>query len=156
MPSRRDLIRMSDGEIASYLENQRQVILVTNSPGGMPHPVPMEYGLDADGSIIVTSFRKAQKILNIERDPRATLLFDSGTQYQELKGVIAYCEAQIIRDPEAVRQAMSLVRASNDLAASMSEGMSAQVKASSLKRVAIRFKPFRFVSWDHGKLPGVY
>jgi nitroimidazol reductase NimA-like FMN-containing flavoprotein (pyridoxamine 5'-phosphate oxidase superfamily) len=156
MPSRRDLIRMSDAEIRVYLEKQRQVILVTNGPHGMPHPVPMEYGLDADGSIVVTSFRKAQKILNLERDPRATLLFDSGTQYQELKGVIAYCDAQIIREPEAVGKVMRLVRPSDDLAASMSTEMSAQVRASITKRVAIRFRPFRFVTWDHGKLPDVY
>jgi nitroimidazol reductase NimA-like FMN-containing flavoprotein (pyridoxamine 5'-phosphate oxidase superfamily) len=156
MPSRREQIRMSDAEIREYLVKQRQVVLVTNGPRGMPHPVPMEYGLEADGSIVVTSFRKAQKILNLERDPRATLLFDSGTQYQELKGVIAYCDAQIIRDPETVGKVMRLIRPGDDLAASMSEPMSAQVRASIGKRVAIRFKPLRFVTWDHGKLPGVY
>ena len=156
MPSRRDLIRLSDAEIRAYLEKQRQVVLVTNGPRGMPHPVPMEFGLDADGSIVVTSFRKGQKVLNLERDPRATLLFDSGTQYQELKGVIAYCDAQIIDDPDTVARVMRLVRASDDLAASMSPAMSAQVRASLAKRVALRFKPFRFVTWDHGKLPGVY
>ena len=156
MPSRRDLIRMSDAEIGEYLRQQGQVVLVTNGPHAMPHPVPMEFGLDVDGSIVVTSFRKGQKVLNLQRDPRATLLFDSGTEYQELKGVIAYCDAQIIEDPETVGKLMRLVRASKDLAASMSAEMSAQVRASVAKRVAIRFKPFRFVTWDHGKLPGVY
>jgi nitroimidazol reductase NimA-like FMN-containing flavoprotein (pyridoxamine 5'-phosphate oxidase superfamily) len=156
MPSRRDLIRMSDAEIRAYLESQRQVVLVTNGPHGMPHPVPMEYGLDADGSIVVTSFRKGQKILNLERDPRATLLFDSGTQYQELKGVIAYCDVQILSDPDTVARVMRLVRPSDDLAASMSAAMSAQVRASVAKRVALRFKPFRWVTWDHSKLPEVY
>jgi nitroimidazol reductase NimA-like FMN-containing flavoprotein (pyridoxamine 5'-phosphate oxidase superfamily) len=156
MPSRRDLIRLSDAEIRAYLREQRQLVLVTNGPHGMPHPVPMEFGLDAHGSIVVTSFRKAQKILNLERDPRATLLFDSGTQYQELKGVIAYCDAKIIQDPETVGKVMRLVRPSDELAASMSAAMSAQVRASLAKRVAIRFQPWRFVSWDHRKLPGVY
>ena len=156
MPSRRDLIRMSDDEIREYLEGRHHLTLVTNGPGGMPHPVPMEYGLDVDGSIVLTSFRKGQKILNLERDPRAALLFDSGTQYQDLKGVIAYCHAEIIQDPETVVKVMRLVRPSDDLTASMSAEMSAQVRASALKRVAIRFKPFRFVTWDHGKLPGVY
>jgi nitroimidazol reductase NimA-like FMN-containing flavoprotein (pyridoxamine 5'-phosphate oxidase superfamily) len=156
MPSRRDLIRMSDAETQRYLKDQRQVILVTNGPHGMPHPVPMEFGLDSDGSIVVTSFRKAQKILNLERDPRATLLFDSGTKYHELRGVIAYCDAQVISDSETVGRVMRMVRASTDLAASMSAEMSAQARASVLKRVAIRFTPFRFVTWDHGKLPGVY
>jgi nitroimidazol reductase NimA-like FMN-containing flavoprotein (pyridoxamine 5'-phosphate oxidase superfamily) len=156
MPSRRDLIRMSDAEIQGYLGKQRQVILVTNGPHGLPHPVPMEFGLDADGSILVTSFRKGQKVLNLERDARATLLFDSGTQYQELKGVIAYCDAELIQDPETVGRVMRLIRPSDELAASMSPEMSAQVRASVAKRVAIRFKPFRFVTWDHGKLPGLY
>jgi nitroimidazol reductase NimA-like FMN-containing flavoprotein (pyridoxamine 5'-phosphate oxidase superfamily) len=156
MPSRRDLIRMSDAEIREYLATQRQVVLVTNGPRGMPHPVPMEFGLDTDGSIVVTSFRKGQKLLNLQRDARATLLFDSGTQYQQLKGVIAYCDAQILEDAETVAKVMHLVRPSDDLAASMSMQMSAQVRASLTKRVAIRFKPFRFVTWDHGKLPGVY
>jgi nitroimidazol reductase NimA-like FMN-containing flavoprotein (pyridoxamine 5'-phosphate oxidase superfamily) len=156
MPSRRDLIRMSDAEIRAYLQTQRQVVLVTNGPHGMPHPVPMEYGLDADGSIVVTSFRNGQKILNLERDPRATLLFDSGTQYQELKGVIAYCDVQILSEAEEVGRVMRLVRPSADLAASMSASMSAQVRAALAKRVALRFKPWRFVTWDHAKLPGVY
>ena len=156
MPSRRDLIRMSDAEIRAYLEKQRQVVLVTNGAHGLPHPVPMEYGLEDDGSIVVTSFRKAQKIVNLQRDPRATLLFDSGTQYQELRGVIAYCDAQILSDPETVGKVMRRVRASTDLAASMSAEMTAQVRSSVAKRVVIRCKPFRFVTWDHGKLPGLY
>jgi nitroimidazol reductase NimA-like FMN-containing flavoprotein (pyridoxamine 5'-phosphate oxidase superfamily) len=156
MPSRRERIRMSDEEIREYLRKQRQVVLATNGPHAMPHPVPMEFGLDADGSIVVTSFRKGQKILNLQRDPRATLLFDSGTQYQELKGVIAYCDAQIIEDPDAVGKIMRLVRPSDELAASMSAAMSTQVRASVAKRVAIRFKPLRFVTWDHSKLAGVY
>jgi len=156
MPSRRDLIRMSDREIRAYLDAQRRVILVTNGPGGLPHPVPMEFGLDADGAIVVTGFRKSQKIKNLERDPRATLLFESGTQYRELQGVIAYCNAEIIHDPGVVRQVMRLVRASAELAASMSEAMSAQVQASIAKRVVVRLQPFRFVSWDHAKLTNGY
>jgi nitroimidazol reductase NimA-like FMN-containing flavoprotein (pyridoxamine 5'-phosphate oxidase superfamily) len=156
MPSRRDLIRMSADEIRSYLDNQRRVVLVTNGPEGMPHPVAMEYGLDADGTIVMTSFGKTQKIRNLERDPRAALLFEGGTKYHELKGVIAHCNAQIIRDPEAVQAVMRRVRASDALARSMSENMSAQVQSSLLKRVAVRLQPFRFISWDHGKLVNHY
>ena len=34
--------------------------------------------------------------------------------------------------------------------------MSAQGRASTAKRVAVRFTPFRFASWDHTKLAGFY
>jgi nitroimidazol reductase NimA-like FMN-containing flavoprotein (pyridoxamine 5'-phosphate oxidase superfamily) len=156
MPSRRDLIRMSESQIREYLESQRRVILVTNGLDGMPHPVPMEYGLDADGTIIMTSFRKSQKIRNLERDPRAVLLFESGMRYQELMGVIAYCHAAIISDPHVVRKLMRLIRARDVLRESMSPEMRAQVAASFPKRVAVCLKPFRFVSWDHGKLANSY
>jgi len=116
----------------------------------------MEYGLDADGSIIMTSFRKSQKIRNLERDPRAVLLFESGMRYQELMGVIAYCHAAIISDPHVVGKLMRLIRARDALRESMSPEMRAQVVASIPKRVAVCLTPFRFVSWDHGKLANSY
>ena len=39
---------------------------------------------------------------------------------------------------------------------SISAPMSEQVRASMAKRVAVRFTPFRFVSWDHAKLASFY
>ena len=156
MPSRRDLIAMTPDEMGTYLEAGGRIILVTNGPEGMPHPVPMHYGLDPDGRFIVTSFRKSQKVKNLERDPRATLLVESGSRYQELKAVVAYCNAEIIDDPELVRKYMRLVRADEAMAESIERPMSEQVQASMAKRVILRFTPFRFVSWDHGKLGNFY
>jgi nitroimidazol reductase NimA-like FMN-containing flavoprotein (pyridoxamine 5'-phosphate oxidase superfamily) len=156
MPSRREIISMSPEEVRAYLESQRRIIVVTNGPEGLPHPVPMNYGLDEEGRIIITTFRKSQKVKNLERDPRATLLVESGTAYRELKSVIAYCSAEIIGEPELVRPLMSLVRADETLAGSMSAPMSEQVRASIAKRVVVRFTPFRTVSWDHAKLGAFY
>lgn len=156
MPSRREIIRMSDAEIGEYLRSQSRIILVTIGPDGMPHPVPMNYGLDEAGRIIITAFRKSQKVRNLERDPRASLLVESGESYAELKSVMAYADAEIIRDPEAVIQAMSYIRAGRELVGSISGAMSEQVRDSISKRVALRFTPKRYVSWDHGKLEGFY
>jgi nitroimidazol reductase NimA-like FMN-containing flavoprotein (pyridoxamine 5'-phosphate oxidase superfamily) len=85
MPSRRDNIRMSDEEIRAYLKDHSRIILVTNGPDGLPHPVPMNYGLDDQDRILITSFRKSQKVRNLERDPRASLLVESGETYADLK-----------------------------------------------------------------------
>lgn len=156
MPSRRELIRMTPEEIRAYLDEQTRIIVITNGPDGMPHPVPMNYGLDEEGRVLMTTFRKSQKVKNIERDPRATLLVESGEGYSDLKSVIAYTDAEIIDDPDEVAQAMRKIRAGQKMSGSLSELMSDQVRASIAKRVVLRFTPFRYVSWDHTKLGGYY
>jgi PPOX class probable F420-dependent enzyme len=156
MPSRRDLIRMTPAEERAYLSAQRRIILVTNGPDGLPHPVPMNYGLDAEGRILITSFRKSQKVKNLERDPRATLLVESGETYADLKSVMVFAAAEIISDPDAIAAGMGRISADEQLAGSLSAEMSEQVRASMAKRVLLRFTARRTVSWDHSKLGDFY
>ena len=156
MPSRREDIAMTAHELSAYLAGQRRIILITNGANSLPHPMPMNYGIDAEGRVVIATFAKSQKVKNLERDPRATLLVESGEAYRELKSAILYCDVEIIRDPDEIAASMALVRADNAMTGSMSAAMSEQVRASMAKRVVLRFTPFRVVSWDHGKLGGVY
>ena len=156
MPSRRALIRMTPEEVRAYLGEQRRIILVTIGPDGMPHPMPMNYGLDGAGRVIMSTFRKSQKVKNLERDPRATLLVESGEGYGDLKAIILFADVEIVDEPEQVRALMDLMKASDAVAASMTAGRNEQVRASVAKRVVLRFTPFRTISWDHGKLGGFY
>lgn len=156
MPSRRELIRMTPAEVRAYLGEQRRIIVVTIGADGMPHPMPMNYGLDEEGRVILSTFRKSQKVRNVERDPRATLLVESGDAYGELKAAILFAEVEIVDDPAEVRALMNLMKAGEALADSMDEGRNEQVRASIAKRVVLRFTPFRTISWDHGKLGGFY
>ncbi len=156
MPSRREAIEMTPQELSAYLAGQRRIILITNGVGGLPHPMPMNYGIDAKGRIVIATFRKSQKVKNLERDSRATLLVESGEAYPELKSAILYCDTEIIGDAEGIAANMALVRAGDAMSGSLSAEMSDQVRASLAKRVVLRFTPFRVVSWDHGKLGGVY
>jgi nitroimidazol reductase NimA-like FMN-containing flavoprotein (pyridoxamine 5'-phosphate oxidase superfamily) len=156
MPSRRDLIRMTPDEIWAYLDGQRRIILVTNGANGLPHPVPMNFGIDAEKRVIITSFTKAQKVKNLERDPRATLLVESGTAYAEMQAVIMYANCEIIREEEEVREVMKVIRADRGITITPGSERAGQIDASKSKRVALRFTPFQFVSWDHAKLGAKY
>ena len=156
MPSRRELIRMTPEEVDAYLRERTRIIIVTNGPDGLPHPVPMNYGVDDEGRVVITTFRKSQKVKNVERDPRATLLVESGETYADLKSAILYCDVEILSDPEEIARNMARVHADEQLSGSLSAEMSDQVKASMAKRVILRFTPFRTVSWDHGKLGDFY
>jgi PPOX class probable F420-dependent enzyme len=156
MPSRRDAIRMTPQEVRAYLAQARRIVLVTIGADGMPHPVPMNYGLDDEGRVLITSFAKSQKVRNLERDPRASLLVESGETYAELKAVISFCDVEILRDPQEVAAAMRMIRASDDLAGSIDGAMNEQVRASLAKRVVLRCTPYRHVSWDHAQIAGFY
>ncbi len=153
MPSRREIIAMTPVELDVYLRSQRRIILVTIGPDGFPHPVPMNYGLDDDGRIILTSFAKAQKVKNLERDPRATLLVESGEAYSELKSAILFCDCEIIRDFDECERLRKYMRVANPTAAPKRRE---QIDGSMHKRVVMRFTTNRVVSWDHSKLGEAY
>jgi nitroimidazol reductase NimA-like FMN-containing flavoprotein (pyridoxamine 5'-phosphate oxidase superfamily) len=118
--------------------------------------MPMNYALDAEGRPLITTFAKSQKVKNFERDPRAALLVESGLVYEELKAVVIYARAEIIRDPEAVRAAMAHMADKQQTLFAESDSKQQQVSASMAKRVILRFTPEKIISWDHGKLGGMY
>jgi general stress protein 26 len=85
--SRRDQIRMTDDERQNFLADAQTIIICSTDPKGYPHPMPMWFGMEDDGTVVMTTFTKSQKIKNIERDPKVSLLAEAGTVYSELRGV---------------------------------------------------------------------
>jgi nitroimidazol reductase NimA-like FMN-containing flavoprotein (pyridoxamine 5'-phosphate oxidase superfamily) len=156
MPSRREAIEMTPDEVRDYLKQQKRIILVTNGANGLPHPMPMNFGVDEQGRIVMTTFAKAQKVKNVERDPRASLLVESGEGYADLKSVLMYCDVEILTGAEVVAEAMGLIQGSTSLSKDFSTEMSEQARASYAKRSVLRFTPFQTISWDHTKLGGRY
>lgn len=151
---RPDQIQMNDDEIRAYLKHGHTIILVSNGRKGYPHAVPMFYGIDDDLTIRFATYGASQKVKNIERDNRVTLLVESGSAYDELAGVMIEGEAEIANDLDATVDTMieAMGKTENALppAAELPEEVKKQMAG---KRVLIRVRPKRFLSWDHGKLP---
>ena len=103
MPSRRDQIKLTAAERAELLDSERIVTVSSLGPRGWPHSMPMWY-LVRDGEIWCWTYGKSQKIKNLERDPRATLLIEAGREYTELRGIQIEAEAELIRDLEPVAE----------------------------------------------------
>ena len=146
---RRRQIRMSDAELAAFLEEQRTVTCATVGPGGRPHLAALWY-LPVGGRLDCWTYAASQKARNLERDPRATLLTDAGTAYQELRGASMECDAELVRDPDQVLGigVALAVRYGATPGLELRAGLAAQAA----KRVGIRFHPTRVSSWDHRKL----
>jgi PPOX class probable F420-dependent enzyme len=146
---RRRQIRMGEAELAAFLDAQRTVTCATIGPGGRPHLVALWF-VPAGGRLDCWTYAASQKARNLERDPRATLLTEAGTTYQELRGVSMECDAELVRDPELV------LDIGVALAVRYGGIPSLEVRAAlapqAAKRVGVRFHPTRVSSWDHRKL----
>jgi PPOX class probable F420-dependent enzyme len=156
MPSRRDQIKLTDDEQRELIENERIAVVSSLGPRGWPHVMPLWY-VPRGGEIWIWTYAKSQKVKNLERDPRATLLIETGLEYGELRGVQIEAEAEIIRDVDRI------VDYAKEMTVRYSQGIQsvegdaeAALRAQAPKRVAIHFHPQRITSWDHRKLGGIY
>jgi PPOX class probable F420-dependent enzyme len=146
---RRRQIRMSEAEVAAFLEEQRTVICATVGPGGRPHLAALWF-LPTDGRLDCWTYAASQKARNLERDPRATLLTEAGATYQELRGVSLECDAELVRHPD---QVLDLgVALAVRYGAAPGPDLRAGLAPQAAKRVGVRFRPTRVSSWDHRKL----
>ena len=148
--SRRKQIEMSEEEVLAFLDEERVVTCATHGPRGWPHLMPLWY-LVKDGEVWAWTYGKSQKVLNLERDARATLQVEAGTEYHELRGVMLECDVVLHRetpDVQAFGEELFL-RYAGDRASEM-------VAAQAPKRVVLRFVERRRATWDHRKLGSVY
>ncbi len=151
---RKDDIKMSPDEIRAYLREGHTMTLVTNGPRGYPHAVAMFSVVDDDLTIRVATYARSQKVKNIERNPKVTLLVESGIAYSELRGVMIEGDAEITTDLEQTVATMVEANAVTGSPLPDLEQIPNDVKRKMAgKRVLVIIRPTRFVSWDHGKLP---
>lgn len=151
---KRNAIELGDDERRRYLAEAPTVILVTIGRDGYPHAVPMWFVVDDDGSVLMTTYGRSQKVVNARRNPRVALLVESGTRYEDLKGVLLRGDAEVIADEGRCVDVLTRihVKHSGSLAAGVEDVMKAQAK----KRVVLKITPARLSSWDHRKLAGAY
>jgi PPOX class probable F420-dependent enzyme len=148
--STRERIKMSEEERLAFLDEELTVIVSSFGPRGWPHSMPMWFVVRAV-EVWMWTYRSSQKVRNLERDPRATLLVETGTTYDQLRGVMIEAEAELIDDFDTV---LALGRELGGRYMGGAEGPEVEeaLAKQARKRVGIRFRPQRVVSWDHRKL----
>ena len=149
----RDQVAMTAGEVAAFLAAGRKVQLATNGSDGFPHLVTMYYVMTG-GQITFWTYRRSQKALNLERDPRISCLVEDGKEYFDLRGVLVQGVARRIEDPAAIagigRQITAVVGGA--LAGAGADALTQYVEHAARKRWGYRVEPGRVISWDHTKL----
>ena len=154
MPKRRNQIEMTDEEQDAFLREGHTLQVASIGPHGYPHLVAMWYGFH-DGKPAFETFAKSQKVLNLKRDNRISVLVEDGGQYDELRGVEIVGTARVIDDPDVI---MAIARNVVERYVERQDPADLDAVAAGManKRSAIVIEPDRVVSWDHGKLASTY
>ena len=154
MAKRRNKIQITDEELWPFIEEQKSLQVATINRDGSVHLTTLWFAV-VDGEIAFETYTKSQKIRNLERDSRVTVLLEDGDVYNELRGVSITGRAELHKDPGVVHRYATqvLIRNNPDVPADALEQAS---KTLAAKRTAVVIKPEKFVSWDHRKLGGSY
>jgi len=145
---------MTDDEVKAFLDGRHVMNIATIGPDGNIHLVAMWYGF-LNGNPAFETFTKSQKVKNVRRDPRITVLVEDGDVYEELRGVEIVGRAVVHEEQgplmEVAENVVERYIPVNDPA-----DIPAVAQAMATKRVCIEVVPEKIVSWDHRKLGGAY
>ena len=155
MPKRRDQVAMTTQEIWDFIESQKTVQVATLNKDGTPHLMPLWFAIE-DGCIVLETFTKSQKVKNLERDPRISILFEDGDTYEKLRGVSIKATAELVQDDVDRVHALHmkvLLRNTPEIPEEVLEKATASMAP---KKTAILIRPEKYITWDHSKLGGIY
>jgi PPOX class probable F420-dependent enzyme len=147
----RPQIQLTPGEQAAFFRERRKAAFATIDKDGFPHVVAMNY-FARDGAFYMTSYGKAQKVVNVRRNPKVALMVETGDAYAELRGVMIRGRCEILEGEDAVKAAFETRAEAQANPSPVQPG----AQASAPKRVVLKIVPDKVISWDHRKLGGKY
>jgi PPOX class probable F420-dependent enzyme len=142
-------IRMSDEEVARFLETSRTMTMCTLRADGTPHLVAMWYAL-VDGVVWFETKAKSQKVANLRRNPKITCMVEAGDTYDQLRGVSLEGTAEVVDDRDALWKVG--VSVFERYTGPVTDESTPIIEMMLQKRVAVKVNVDRVVSWDHRKL----
>lgn len=143
---------MSEAEISAFLAEAHSLQVATIGKDGAPHLTTVWFAVH-DGAILFETYGKSQKVVNLQRDPRIAVLAEDGRTYDQLRGVSINGTAEVIEDnPE--RTALMRVLIDHHFPGQDAQSLDKMAARMAEKRVVIRVKPDKIMSWDHRKLGG--
>ena len=151
---------MNEAEILAFLDHGATLQVASIGPDGFPHVAPMWYVLE-DGKVAFRSFSKSQKMLNLRRNPKLTVLHEEGLAYAELRGVMIKGTARLVDDRDFVLQMYGRLAAKYPMVGGERQVLDADALEAAFgrhaeKNTAVIVEPEKVISWDYRKLGGAY
>ena len=149
---------MDDDEVGAFLLASKTAVLSTLDRNGWPHAVAMWFVLADEHDrreIRMWTYRKSQKVKNLQRDDRSAFLAESGDGYADLRGVLVRGRIQILEHFDHVRaigKALHERYVVPAVGASEDPSALAEIERQARKRVGLVLPLEQVASWDHRKL----
>jgi general stress protein 26 len=152
--NRRDLIRMTDVELATFIEEQKSLQVACREKDGSIHLSTLWFAV-VDDLLAFGTYSKSQKILNLQRDDRITVLLEDGETYETLRGVMIKGTATLVDDEKGLHDLARAVVEHNQpgLDPDLLDVAAAHL---TVKRTGVMVEPRKVVSWDHTKLADLH
>ena len=145
---------MTDEEMRVFIEEQKSLQVATLEKDGSVHLSTLWFAI-VDKKIVFETYTRSQKIKNLERDSRITLLWEDGTEYEKLRGVMVKSTAELVTDSAKVHDLALEVMVRNTPGVDR-ETLSQAAEHMAVKRTAVVTELQDVVTWDHTKLGGSY
>lgn len=137
--------KMTQDEVHAFLDSRPGwIALTTVSKSGHPHTVPIGY-FRMGTEVYIGCRAGTQKLKNIERNPKVSLMLESGDSMQNIKGVCIQGEADVVLDPA---EQLPLLRHSMALRGTPEAQLPTEARPGA---AYIRVKPRKVISWDYAK-----
>jgi PPOX class probable F420-dependent enzyme len=146
---------MTSDEVATFIGSHFTGVFATLGSDGRPHLTTVIYA-PYENSVVFVTYRKSQKLVNVERDPRVSFLIESyGGGYQDIQGVSLSGTVEILDGRGAVNDVLDRIRAHR---ARFHWATTPTDSADTIaaKRVAVTLRVDRVQSQDHSKLAGIH
>ena len=136
--------------IEAFIEEQKSLQVGTINSDGSIHLSTLWFAV-VDGLIVFETYTSSQKVVNLERDSRITVLLEDGLEYNNLRGVMIKGAVNLVSEPTEVKQIAREVIKRNqpEIPDEMLDDAAASL---AVKRTVVTVVPEKVVSWDHRKI----
>ncbi|MHB8509573.1 MAG: pyridoxamine 5'-phosphate oxidase family protein [Candidatus Dormibacteria bacterium] len=142
---------MSPAERDTFLAEQRTCRVATINADGSPHVTPLWFVWEGE-CLWLYSLLRSQRWTNLARDPRVSVVIDTGNSYFDLRGVEFLGQVEAVGEQPRTGEEVPELIAPEDAFAERYTGGSWQ--GYDLRHAWLRLRPIKEVSWDFRKLAG--
>ena len=147
-------IAMTDNERDAFLATERVCRVATVGADGAPHATALWFGWDG-AYLWLYSITRAQRWADLQRDPRISVVVDTGVEYLDLQGVEISGTAEVVGEvPRTGESNPELVEIEKVFARKYMGGGDEMFHDGG--HAWLRVTPHKIASWDFRKLAAIH
>jgi hypothetical protein len=139
---------MTPEEVDAFLDAERTCRVATVGPAG-PHATPLWFVWHG-GALWLTSLARSRRWADLRRDPRISVVIDTGTDYAELRGVELCGRVEVVGEVPRTGEPVPELEGPEQ---AFADKYSAGRIVTDGRHGWLRLVPDTITSWDFRKLP---